>query len=129
MKLKNILSGILLMSAMAFVSCKGKPKDMIVNKWKATDMSGGMMGSVPDSVKKSMVSSVTIEFTKDGKYIAGSGSSTDNGTYTIAEDGKSISMTSAASGKAEESTVEEITKSKLVVIDKASGTKIVLEPK
>jgi hypothetical protein len=128
MKLKHIFTGILLMSAMAFVSCKGKPKDMIVNKWKATDLSGGSLGSIPDSIKKSLVSSVSIEFTKDGKYSAASGSSTDNGTYTVSEDGKSISMT-GASGKAEESSIEEITKSKLVIIDKASGTKISMEPK
>ncbi len=128
MKLKHIFTGILMMSAMAFVSCKGKPKDMIVNKWKATDLSGGSLGSIPDSIKKSLVSSVSIEFTKDGKYTAASGSSSDNGTYTVAEDGKSISMT-GSSGKAEESTIEEITKSKLVIIDKASGTKISMEPK
>ena len=128
MKLKNILSGILLMSAMAFASCKGKPKDMIVNKWKATDMSGPMMGAIEDSAKKNMISGVSIEFTKDGKYMAVSGNSNDNGTYSITEDGKMISMT-GKNGTAEESTVEEITKSKLVIVDKASGTKIVLEPK
>jgi len=128
MKLKHILSGILLMSAMAFVSCKGKPKDMIVNKWKATDISGGDMGSMPDSLKKSMISGISIEFTKDGKYMANTGSSSDNGTYTLAEDGKSLSMT-GKNGTAEESTVEEITKSKLVIVDKASSARIVMEPK
>ncbi|MES2777978.1 MAG: lipocalin family protein [Bacteroidota bacterium] len=128
MKLKHVFSGILLVSAMAFVSCKGKPKDMIVNKWKATDMSGGMMGSVPDSVKKNMISTISIEFTKDGKYMAATGTSTDNGTYSLSDDGKSLTMT-ANGGKVEESTVEEITKSKLVIVDKASSTKIVMEPK
>ncbi len=128
MKLKNIFTGILLMSAMAFVSCKGKPKDMIVNKWKATDITGGDMASMPDSIKKNLISAISIEFTKDGKYTAVSGGENENGTYTISEDGKSISMT-GKSGTAEESTIEEITKSKLVIVDKTSSTKISMESK
>ena len=117
------------MSAMAFVSCKGKPKDMIVNKWKMTDMTGGVVASMPDSAKKSLLAKMSIEFTKDGKYMTAGDGPIDNGTYTVAEDGKSVTITSEKSGKPESNDIEEISKSKLVLLDKSSGTKVTLEPK
>jgi len=129
MNLKNVMYGLFVMCAMAIVGCKAKSADLIVKKWKATDLSGERMTAMSDSMRKVVLDNITIEFTKDGKYTTASGGSGDNGTYTISDDGKNLTMTSVSGRPAENSTIEDITNSKLVLIEKTSGTKITLEAK
>ncbi|MEO7309640.1 MAG: lipocalin family protein [Chitinophagaceae bacterium] len=129
MKLKHILSGILLMSAMAFVSCKGKPKDLIVNKWKMTDISGGQMAAMPDSIKKDIMDKATLEFTKDGKYMITGIPNGETGAYTLTEDGKTLTMTPSTGGAGETSELNEIAKDKMVMTGKSSGSKITAVPR
>jgi hypothetical protein len=57
---------IIYISLHRIIGCKSdKPKDLIVNKWKITDIDVPNM-PLPDSVKASVMKG-TMEFTKDGK--------------------------------------------------------------
>ena len=58
---------LLLFPAVIFISCKSNnSKELIVNKWKITDITAPNM-SVPDSIKKALMQGI-LEFTKDGKF-------------------------------------------------------------
>ncbi len=117
----------LLLAGTVLIGCKDKPKDIIVNKWKITDMS--MPGqAMPDSVK-SMISQGTMEFTKDGKMtLTGMGTGGDqSGTYTLSDDGKTLTV--VTNGKSEMNEVTELSKSKLKIEDKANGSTLTAVPK
>lgn len=87
MKMKQIFAGLLLVAAVSLSACKGKPKDMLAQKWKLTDVSG-----IPESEKNNFLKGADLEFTKDGKYHSVVSGKEENGTYTLSDDGKSLSM-------------------------------------
>lgn len=87
MKIKQFLTGLLLVATVCLTACKSKPKDIIVQKWKLTDVSG-----IPDSEKNNFLKGADLEFTKDGKYHSVVSGKEENGTYKLSDDGKSLSM-------------------------------------
>jgi len=107
-------------------ACRNKPKDLIVGKWKAIDISNAKIDAMADSIKKTIIASAGIEFTNSGKYVTTSTTTPNNGTYVVSEDGKYIVMTNT-NGKAEKTNIEELTSDRLILSDK-TGTKVVLEP-
>lgn len=118
---------LFLLLASVFIGCKDKPKDLITKKWKITDMS--MPGqAMPDSIKNT-ISQGTMEFSKDGKLsLSGMGMGADqSGTYTLSDDGKTLTV--ITNGKTEMSDVTELTKSKLKITDKNTGSMLTAEPK
>ena len=133
MKLKHLLSGILFLAAVAVIGCKGKPsKDMVVNKWKISNLSGGMAKDMPDSVKKEMSDKLTLEFTKDGKYMMTGGGADEKGDYTISDDLKTLTMTRGGTGNGGKSMphdINELSKDKVVLTEKESNTQITLAPR
>lgn len=124
---KHLFAATLLLTAVTMLSCKGKsPKDMIVNKWSLTDMSGEGAKGMTDEDKKTMVGKVIMELTKDGKIsMTGMGDEAKVGTYKLSDDGKTLDLTREGSDKADPHEVNELTESKLVITEKkADGMKL-----
>jgi hypothetical protein len=115
MKLKKLFTAALLLTTVVMMSCKGKSaKDMIVNNWKFTNISGGDASQMPDSIKTEILSSATMEFTKDGKFNVTMMGSKTSGTYSVSDDGKTLTTTDE--GKtAETAEILEISKDKIVL--------------
>jgi hypothetical protein len=112
MKMKALFAAFITIMLFALMSCKTGPKDMLTKKWKATDVSAP--GITPEQKTKFLQNNLTLEFTKDGKYNATmSGNPDDKGTYTLSEDGKTITMVSQNEGS-NPLPVKELTKEKLV---------------
>lgn len=123
--MKKLLS-LFLIASIVIVSCNsGKPKDLIVNKWKISDinLSNKVM---PDSIKQEIMKG-TMEFTKQGTMTLTGMGTDESGTYSVSDDGKTL--TTVANGKTETSEINELTKSKLVITDKANGNKLTAVPR
>jgi hypothetical protein len=128
MKISKLILAAVLVAGTIMVGCKGKgPKDFIVNKWKITDVSGGEAAQMTDSIKKVFLSSAVMDFQKDGKYSRTAFGQTENGAYSLSEDGKSLTTTPEGGKTPETVKVEELTKSKLVI--SIEGTKMTCEAK
>lgn len=126
MKLLNVF----LFSALTIVmvACGGSAKDNLVGKWQVSDIDmSAMLESVPEDQKAFMESmlpmmeeamkSMTMEFSADGKVITKSSmmgqENEDEGTWTLSDDGKTLSFDT--DGKKEEMEVTELTATKMVV--------------
>ena len=126
MLLKHIFSLLLIPVLVCFFSCNSNnSKTLIVNKWRITDID---IPTMPlSAADKAAALKGTMEFTKDGKwYIKGMGNDM-SGSYTLSEDGKTIYIISQ--DKTETHEIVELTKSKMVLLDKANNTKLTVVPK
>jgi hypothetical protein len=116
------LSGVFILTILAglFVTgCKEKAaKDLIVKKWNFTDITGPDAAEIPDSMKKEMYKTATMEFKKDGTWEAG-GMRTEvqKCTYSLSEDGNSI-ITIEGSGTPDTLMILELTETKMVITPK-----------
>jgi len=127
MKPVKLLTGFLVLTSAAIISCNGKssPKDLIVNKWKITDISGKGVEGMPDSAKTKIYESATMEFMKDGKFVTSDmGNGVKKGTYSIINDGKTLVSTDEGAASSDSLQLVEITKDKMVVNDTKSEVKI-----
>jgi len=125
--MKNIFFLLLIISSFNFYGCENnKPKELIVNKWRITNIETPEM-PLDDATKEKAMKG-TMEFTKDGIWII-SGMDNDNrsGTYTLSDDGKSIFV--MADGKTEILEIIELTESKLVWLDKQNNSKVTVVPR
>jgi hypothetical protein len=124
--MKKIFFLLFVAACCAFVSCKSnKAKDLIVNKWKITDINIPEM-PVNDSIKTAAMKG-TMEFTKDKKWqITGMGKDMI-GTYSLTDDGKTLFI--LVDDKSETHEVVELTSTKLVLIDKSNKSKLTLAPR
>lgn len=115
-----------LIIAATFISCKSnKPKELIVNKWKITDIDVPNM-PVPDSTKASVMKG-TMEFTKDGKLIISGMGNDQKGTYSLSDDGKTLFV--VINGKTESNQIMELSSSKMILVDKANNSKLTVVPR
>lgn len=126
MQLKKIIFLSLIAASVIFISCKSsKPKDLIINKWKITAIDVPDM-PLPDSIKAIALKG-TMEFTKDGKMkLTGMGND-QSGTYTLSDDGKTLFV--VVNGKTESNEIVELTKSKMILFDKANNSKLTVVPR
>ena len=125
MKLTKLFAAVLLLTTVAMVSCKSKTaKDLIVNKWKVTNISGSQAAQMSDSVKTQIYSTATMEFTKDGKFVSAGMGPTKGGTYSLSEDGKTLTTTDEGSSTPDILAIDEISKDKMVVEDKKGEMKV-----
>ena len=124
--MKKIILLLFISASIAFTSCKSnKPKDLIVNKWKITNIEVPNM-PIPDSVKAAAMKG-TMEFTKDGKInITGMGND-QAGTYTLSDDGKTLFV--VTKGKTESNDIIELSSSKMVLSDKANQSILTVGPR
>ena len=131
MKLLKLSTALLALTMMLFTSCKSKsPKDLIVNKWKVTDVSGEGAKNMSDAEKKDMVNKVVMDLAKDGKCsMSGMGDTPKTGTYTLSDDGKTLNLTRDGDSKPTPQQINELTADKLVITDGDSKMKITFSPK
>jgi len=121
MKLRNLFIVTILLTFVFISSCKTeKAKDLIVRKWKFTEVSGPDAAIIADSIKTKILETATMEFKKDGTYeqSGGAGMDGEKGTYTVSDDGKTVISTSNSSGVGDTVMILELSKTKLVVSPK-----------
>ena len=115
MKLTKLFALVLLVAIVAMVSCKSKSaKELIVNKWKVTNIDGAP-SDMTDSMKNVVYATASMEFTRDGKFNSTGMGPAKNGTYSLSDDGKTLSTTDDGSTIADVLNVEELSDSKLIV--------------
>lgn len=124
--MKRIILLLFITASIGFISCQSsKPKDLIVNKWKITNIDIPNM-PLPDSVKASVMKG-TMEFTKDGKLtITGMGTD-QSGTYTLSDDGKTLFV--ITNGETQSNEIKELSSSKLVLFDKTNNSTLTATPR
>lgn len=123
--MKQFFLTVMSVIVLGFTACKTSPKDALARKWKATDAAGPMI--TPDMKKMLIGEQSTIEFMKDGKYAAWSkGKENDKGTYSLSEDGKTLTTKSENTKREEAITVKELTNDKMV--GEMQGITITFEP-
>ncbi len=124
--MKKIILLLFILASIGYMGCKSnKPKDLIVNKWKITDIEVPNM-PIPDSVKATAMKG-TMEFTKDGKINITGMSNDQSGTYTLSDDGKTLFV--VTKGKTESNDIIELTSSKMVLSDKANNSRLTVVPR
>jgi hypothetical protein len=117
MKLFRLTSIALILMALFFTGCKGKSaKELIVNKWKLTELSGDNAKEMTDAEKKEMTDKFLMELTKDGKVtMSGMWDTPKTGTYSLSEDGKTLFLIRDGDTKAEPQGINELKAGKLVI--------------
>ena len=125
-EMKKTIFLLFMAASIGIISCKSnKPKDLIVNKWKITNIDVPNM-PLPDSVKASVMKG-TMEFTKDGKMLITGMGNDQSGTYTVSEDGKTLFV--VTNGQTQSNDIKEVTSSKLVLFDKTNNSTLTAVPR
>jgi hypothetical protein len=117
MKLFRSSSIALICMALIFAGCKSKSaKELIVNKWKLTELSGENAKELPEKEKKEMTDKLVMELTKDGKVsMSGMWDTPKTGTYSLSDDGKTLFLVHDGDTKAEPQIINELKEGKLVI--------------
>lgn len=117
MKLFRLSAVTLMLTALIFTGCKGKSaKELIVNKWKLTELSGDNAKEMTDAEKKEMTDKFLMELTKDGKVtMSGMWDTPKTGTYSLSEDGKTLFLIRDGDTKADPQVINELKAGKLVI--------------
>ncbi len=117
MKLLRLTSIAFMLMALFFTGCKGKgAKELIINKWKLTELSGESAKEISDAEKKEMTDKFLMELTKDGKVtISGMSDTPKTGTYSLSEDGKTLFLIRDGDTKAEPQAINELKAGKLII--------------
>lgn len=110
MKMKQFLTGILLVAAVSFASCKSKPKDMLEKKWKFVDL---LVPGMSDTERVAIIKDGRFEFKSDGTYTSFTAGKEIDGKFSLSDDGKTLTL-NASSGSKYEVKVSELTDSKFV---------------
>ena len=133
MKLLKTLTAAFLLCTITFSGCKNKsPKELIVSKWKVTAVSDDQVdpgSKMPEAEKKELIEKTLMEFTADGKCMITSREGTENGSYTLSEDGKTLSMKQDGTDRSDKVDVNELSENKLVLTDLKSKMKLTLAKK
>lgn len=126
MKLFKLSTIILLLLSVFFIACKGKSaKDLIVNKWKLTEVTGEGTKNMTAEQKKLMTDKLLMDLTKDGKYtVSGMGEKPQTGTYTLSDDGKILNILREGDTTKLPQVINELTASKLDITDDKSKMKL-----
>lgn len=111
MKMRALFAAFVTIMLFALMSCKTTPKDMLTKKWKATDVTAP--GITPELKTQFLSNELSLEFMKDGKYKGYSkGVEDDNGTYTLSEDAKTLTLNTSKGGSVP-IPVSELTKERM----------------
>ncbi|MBC8053710.1 MAG: lipocalin family protein [Sphingobacteriaceae bacterium] len=104
--------------SVAAISCSRDKKEELAKTWQVSDIETET--ELVDSIKNAMLLSSTMQFTEDGHYTTSGGIGADQGTYTLDEEGKTLSTISLAGRNSDVYTIEELDKEKLVLSRKGS---------
>jgi hypothetical protein len=104
----------------SLVSCGTDTSEAIAKTWQVSDIETET--ELADSIKTAMLLSSTMQFTKDGKYTSSGGIGADQGTYTLDENGETLSTISTAGKSSDVYIIEDLDSDKLVL--NKNGTKI-----
>ncbi len=130
MKFTKTILSVLLLATVSMFGCKSKSaKELIVNKWKMTNISGGDAAQMPDSIKTMMYNTATMEFMKDGKYEMTMPGNEKGGKWKISDDGKTLTTMDADGSNSEDADIVEISGDKCVVKNKKDNTTITMAKK
>ncbi|HEY0054453.1 MAG TPA: lipocalin family protein [Pedobacter sp.] len=102
------------------ISCGTDTSEALSKTWQVSDIETET--DLADSVKSAMLLSSTMQFTKDGKYTTSGGIGADQGTYSLDENGKTLSTISTAGKNSDVYLIEDLDSDKLVL--NKNGTKI-----
>jgi len=117
---------IMLVTTFGLISCKSdNPKELIVKKWRVTDIDIPNM-PMPDTTRATLMKG-TLEFTQDGKMIITGMGKNQSGTYTLSDDGKNLFV--IVNGKTETNEIKELTTSKMILIEKPNNSKLTVVPR
>ncbi len=124
--MKKIILLSFIYLSIGLLSCKmNNPQELIVNKWKITDIEIPNM-PLPDTAKVSLMKG-TLQFTRDGKMILTGMGKNQSGTYTVSDDGKNLYV--IINGKTETNEIRELTPTRMILIDKTNNSKITVVPR
>jgi hypothetical protein len=104
---------ILIFFGFIFLSCNNNKEDALAKTWQVSDIETNT--DLEDSVKRAMLLSSTMSFTKDGHYTSSGGIGADQGTFTLDEEGKILSTISTAGRSSDVYTIKDLDKEKLVL--------------
>jgi hypothetical protein len=105
-------------------ACGGDKKESLARTWQVSNIE--TESELVDSVKNAMLMSSTLQFTENGEYLSSGGIGVDQGTYTIDEDGKTLSTVSSAGRNDAVYTIEELDEDELVLTTR--GTTFTCKP-
>ena len=135
---RNIFTMIMaaMVSLFALTSCEKEPAELIVGTWKVVSMSISYEGTTMDMDTAEMGVDYTMTFKADGTLtimISAEGESqTSNGTYSVASNGDTKTLTMTAEGESATSTIARLDDTTLVIDqvfmqdDKVASTRMTL---
>ncbi|MFD2164431.1 hypothetical protein ACFSJU_18645 [Paradesertivirga mongoliensis] len=103
------------------MACSHDKKEDLARTWQVSDIE--TEAELADSIKNAMLLSSTMQFTDDGHYTTSGGIGADQGTYTLDEEGKTLSTISLAGRNSDVYTIEDLDDEKLILSRK--GTTII----
>jgi len=108
-------------------SCTPSPSEMIVGKWKITDIKTSEeipedQKEMYDQIMKDLKSSTALEFKNDGTFDKTISEEVGSGKWSISEDVKTLTMTDE-NGKNEPATILELTENSLITVNELDKTK------
>jgi hypothetical protein len=114
--MKNYISRAWLYMAIIITllsSCGRDTKKEIAKTWQLSDIKTET--ELTDSLKEAILLSSTFQFTEDGHYTTSGGFGADQGTYTLDEEGKTLSTISSAGRNSDVYTIKDLDDDKLVL--------------
>ncbi len=118
---RNIFTMIMaaMVSLFALTSCEKEPTELIVGTWKVVSMSMSYEGMTMDMDPAEMGVDYTMTFKADGTmtimvYVEGE-PQTANGTYSVASNGDTMTLTMTAEGESNTSTIARLDDTTLVI--------------
>ena len=125
MNLTKSFAAVLFITTLLLAGCKSKSaKELIVNKWKITNIKGGDADLMPDSIRTEIYSSANMEFTKDGKFMVSMLNNKTTGTYSVSDDGKKLTTTDGERKTPEIADILEISADKFIISSTKDKTTI-----
>jgi hypothetical protein len=116
--MKNLKFFCLLLIGCIVIACGQDKKEAIAKTWQVSDIETET--DLVDSIKNAMLLSSTMQFTEDGHYTTSGGIGADQGTYTLDEEGKTLSTISSAGKNSDVYTIDDLDKEKLVLSRKGT---------
>ncbi|NJL14715.1 MAG: lipocalin family protein [Microscillaceae bacterium] len=119
--MKNVFLMMLVLSVALFTTaCKKDPKTLMVGTWQMESVEGEELSDTEKSI--------SIEFTKDGKFEQKAGEMSRKGTFEVSKDGKTITL-KPEEGKEEKMNAVEVKDGKMTFKDGERSEKITLKKK